>query len=119
MNGEFDPRTLRTGSFGKFAVYGTLFQGRGKFEKTQRAWLLTMVEPSTPAHHDIKHDFWISGGEFRRVLRGNLLQSQPGPSSSFDLGEPIADIHQDVSHAASEAIGTWERKLNLDGAGLK
>jgi hypothetical protein len=96
-----------------------LFQGRGKFEKTQRAWQLTMIEPSTPTHPDIRHDYWISGDEFRAVFGGNLLQSPPNPSSSYVLGEPIANIPQDVSQAASEAIGTWERNLNLDGAGLK
>ena len=57
MNDEFDPKAPRIGVFGKFTVYGTLFQGRDSFEKTQRAWRLTLVVPSTPAHHDIKHEF--------------------------------------------------------------
>jgi hypothetical protein len=119
MNNEFDPKASRAGTFGKFAVYGTLFQGRGEFKKTQRAWHLTMVEPSTPEHHDLRHDYWVSGNEFRSVLGESVLQPPPGPSSSFVLGELIANIPQDESRAAFEAIGTWERALNLNGTDLK
>jgi hypothetical protein len=100
----FEPLTVRSGTFGKYAIYG-IPQRETRSGKID--WLVELVW--SEGFQEKQQAYWVDGSEFRVVLHGNLL-SGLRPISEYTLGE-VVDPPEDQKETIEQAISKWSSAL--------
>jgi hypothetical protein len=105
MNDEYKPIVSRSGVFGSYSVYGTLYQDRER-RSPAKVWLITFVEEGSPG----SSDYWVSENEIREVQSGNLFASRTPLTHEFTIGAVVEDLLPAKKEAIALAITNWESK---------